>query len=92
MRTLQVYESELSKFNWLDDTKTVMVAGADIEGIVQSDSGGSVDPRELVGTGAPDAGHVRKGTKWQFREDRPLVTTLNADGSIRGRFAFLVSA
>lgn len=88
MTTLQIYASELAKFSWLDDSETVLVAGSGITGIVGSD-GVPSDPRELVGTAAEPT-PVRKNSKWAFRADEPIVVSQNADGSERGRFAFLV--
>lgn len=86
MQTLQVYASELAKFQYEDDTKTVLIAGADVSGISYEDDALSVDPMELVGRGVPEPSSVKKGSRWTFRDDEPIVI------KGRGRFAFLEPA
>ncbi len=87
MQTMQVYTSELAKFSWEDKAQTVLVAGDGIVGIEIAELG-DVDPKSLVGTGVnTDPVSFDKGSRWQFREERPLVESGNG-----GSFAFLVPA
>ena len=93
MQVMQVYASELKRFEWEDTDQIVLVAGEDIQGIPLED-GGSVDPTELVGGGAlaSSAIDVAPGSRWAFRTDGvPVVRSFNEDGTVRGTFGFLVS-
>ena len=85
-QTLQIYASELAKFGWEDDTQSVLVAGADVSGIAHDDNVLDIDPMELVGRGVPEPSDVKKGSRWTFRDDEPIVI------KGRGRFAFLEPA
>ncbi len=84
MQMLQVYASELAKFNWEDDSESVLVAGKNIVGVFHSDDGADIDPRSLVGSGEAETGSVKRGSRWQFREVNPIVVKDNG-----GQFAFL---
>lgn len=86
MSIMQVYASELSKFTYADKAKTILVAGADLQGVPVIEVNEDSDPRALVGTGSASADPVviKEGSQWMFREDRALVPSKNG-----GVFAFL---
>ncbi len=87
MSLLQVYASELAKFSYKDESRTVLVAGADIKGVAHESDASEIDPMELVGRGVPSAKAVKKGTEWVFRSENPIVVKDNG-----GKFAFLLPA
>jgi len=87
VKTMQIYSSELSKFEFDPEDATVLIAGADIVGIELADVD-STDVRSLVGAQAePTPVPMKKGSRWNFRDERSLVPSKNG-----GTFAFLVSA
>lgn len=87
MQMLQIYASELAKFDWADEAQTVLVAGRNIVGVFHTDDASTVDPVSLVGTGATDGEpeDVEPGSTWAFRDEKPIVIK-EANGA---RFAFL---
>jgi hypothetical protein len=89
MKTMQVYSSELSKFTFDGKNTDVLVAGEGIEGVEVVELSVDVDPKSLVGGAAQerDIVAIKAGSKWNFREDRPLVESGNG-----GQFAFLTEA
>lgn len=89
MQMLQIYASELAKFDWLnsDPSTNVLVAGEGIVGVFHTDDASTIDPVSLVGTGASsgDPEAVAVGSTWAFRADKPIV--IKEDNG--ARFAFL---
>ena len=84
MSTMQVYASELSKFSYADKAKTILVAGAGIQGVPVVEVTEESDPRDLVGTAVAEPTKIKEGSEWLFRDERPLVPSKNG-----GIFAFL---
>ena len=84
MNTMQVYASELAKFEFADKAQTVLVAGEGIVGIEIGETA-NLDVKALVGAKNTDPTPIEAGSRWNFREDRPLVESGNG-----GTFAFLV--
>ena len=87
VQTMQIFASELSKFEFDQKDSNVLIAGDDIVGIQLAEVD-STDIRSLVGAQSePTPVTVKKGSRWNFRDERSLVESGNG-----GTFAFLVSA
>jgi len=84
MNTMQIYSSELAKFEFAPKSKTVLVAGEGIVGIELAETA-DLDPASLVGAKASTPTPIEVGSKWEFRTERPVVESGNG-----GSFAFLV--
>ena len=86
MTTMQIYSSELSKFEFDGRSKTVIVAGEGVVGIELTEAVNQ-DVASLVGAQASEPVAIEAGSKWTFRDERPLVESDNG-----GSFAFIVPA
>ena len=84
VNTMQVYASELSKFEFEDKKQTILVAGEGIVGIELVEAA-DLDVTSLVGAKTSEAVAIDAGSRWSFRDERPLVESGNG-----GTFAFLV--
>ena len=86
MNTMQIYSSELAKFEFAPKSKTVLVAGEGIVGIELLEATDQ-DVASLVGAQASEPVAIEVGSRWTFRDERPLVESGNG-----GSFAFIVPA
>lgn len=87
MQTMQLYKSEMSKFEWSDKKKGILVAGEGVSGIVLPSDDSPVE--DLVGSERPSSEpvEVTVGSLWKFRANRPQYTNPETGGE----FVFIVS-